>query len=341
MGPRAWRVQAILIARFDGDTRTLQAAAPRLMTTPVPPHRVGDPRDQFDAWREQVRDRLEVTIGTSCVPDPLRDAIRYGSTAPKASRWRALLVMQVAHALGRDSDAALTAATAVEALHCATLSIDDLPSMDDAAERRGLPALHRRFNEAMAIQASLWLLGSSRTLMASAAACAGAHADVVSGLAALQQRTEDELQLGQFMDMMGMLGKAEVDVERLARLKCGRLFALAAQAAAWLPPASGHGGGGERAAITAALDLFGEEVGLAYQILDDLEDVREDSSSAGWSARGETGRPTVVARFGVAAAKSMVDDCIARAGGALAPLASVGIDTAPLLHIARSMLDRA
>ncbi len=333
-------MQAILGWGADVDAGAARAAAARPMTLPMPHHRIGDPRDQFDAWREQVRDRLEVTIGTSCVPDPLRDAIRYGSTAPKASRWRALLVLQVAHALGRDADAALDAATAVESLHCATLSIDDLPSMDDAAERRGLPALHRRFNEAMAIQASLWLLGSSRTLMACAIASAGAHADVVSGLAALQQRTEDELQLGQFMDMMGTLGKAEVDVERLARLKCGRLFALAAQVAAWLPPVSGPGES-DRTVTATALDAFGEEVGLAYQILDDLEDVGEDGSSANWSAGGQTGRPTVVAKFGVAAAKSMVDDCIARAGGALAPLASVGIDTAPLLHIARSMLGRA
>ena len=294
-------------------------------------------QQQFAFWRAAVRDSLDAAIGSSGLPSPLQEAIRYGSTAPEASRWRALLVMQVAGTLGKDSVAAVNAAAAVEALHCATLSIDDLPSMDDAAERRGLPAMHRRFNEAMAIQASLWLLGVSRTLMAAATATAcEAPADVAARLAALQQRTENELQLGQFMDMMGSLGKAEVDVEQVARLKCGRLFALAAQAAAWLPPL--HGSAGE---VAEALDVFGEEVGLAYQILDDLEDIGEDGSAATWAGGGERGRPTVVAKHGLTEARRRIDSCIERAVTALAPLAKHGIDAGPLERIARTMLGRA
>lgn len=294
--------------------------------------------ERFARLRADVRECLDASISRSGLPQPLQEAIRYGSTAPHASRWRALLVMEVGRTLGRDPRAVLHAAASVEALHCATLSIDDLPSMDDAAERRGLPAMHRRFNEAMAIQASLWLLGESRTLMAAAAAAAGASADVAAGLAALQQRTENELQLGQFMDMMGSLGKAEVDVEKVARLKCGRLFALAAQAAAWLEPAAAVTPAST--AVIPALDTFGEEVGLAYQILDDLEDAGEDDAAATWSAGGETGRPTSVAKFGAAAAQAQVDACRRRAEAALQPLVASGKAVDPIARIAREMLCR-
>lgn len=293
-------------------------------------------QQHFTAWRADVCDCLDAAVGSSGLPSPLQEAIRYGSTAPDASRWRALLVLEVARALGKDPAAALHAAAAVEALHCATLSIDDLPSMDDAAERRGVPAMHRRFNEAMAIQASLWLLGVSRTLMAAAVAAKdGTSADIASRLSALQQQTENELQLGQFMDMMGSLGKAEIDVEQVARLKCGRLFALAAQAAAWLPPQEGSAG-----EVAKALDIFGEEVGLAYQILDDLADVGEDDAAATWGGDGERGRPTVVGTHGLAEARQRIDACLERAAAALAPLASQGIDAQPLARIARTMLGR-
>jgi len=297
----------------------------------------GDDVARYDAWRAEIRSFLDDEIARSGLPSPLQEAIRYGSTAPEASRWWALLVIEVGRVLGVPARALLPAAAAVEALHCATLSIDDLPSMDDAAERRGVPAMHRRFNEAMAIQASLWLLGASRTLMAAAADAAGIPIEAAARLSALQQRVENELQLGQFMDMMGMLGKADVDVERIARLKCGRLFALAAQVAAWLLPAS-HPATITPAEVATALDTFGEEVGLAYQILDDLEDIGEDDAAATWSAGDERGRPTVVAKHGRAEADRLIGHCADRFRAALAPLAAAGIDGVPIERMAAVML---
>ncbi len=325
---------------MDGARETFLSASrlsPARMTflSPVLPE-----ESRFDTWRGAIRECLDTAIRDSGLPPPLQEAIRYGSTAPQASRWRALLVLEIGNTLGVDPQAALAAAAAVEALHCATLSIDDLPSMDDAAERRGLPAMHRRFNEAMAIQASLWLLGESRTLMASAAQVAGASTRVASGLAALQQQTENSLQLGQFLDMMGLLGKMQVDAEQVARLKCGRLFALAAQAAAWLRPVDPRGTGEGVLGIIPALDAFGEEVGLAYQILDDLEDAAEDGAAATWSAGGETGRPTIMSRLGHEAVHSLVEACLARAETALQPLRSNGLPTEPLMRMASVMLGR-
>ena len=294
-------------------------------------------QERYQNWRAEVRRFLGEAIAQSGLPDPLKDAIRYGSTEPNASRWRALIVMEIGHAIGTKEEALLPAAAAVEALHCATLSIDDLPSMDDAAKRRGVPAMHRRFNEAMAIQASLWLLGASRTLMGNAAKVAGVTTHTAAGLGMLQQRTENELQLGQFLDMMGPLGKAEDDAEHIARLKCGRMFALAAQAPAWLLPSSA----GNATEFIAALDTFGEEIGLAYQIRDDLEDTEEDNAAATWSAANESGRPTLVAKNGRTEAEQRISKCIDRALANLDPLSAAGIDCAPLARTARHALGAA
>lgn len=197
--------------------------------------------------------------------------------------------------------------------------------------------MHRRFNEAMAIQASLWLLGASRTLMGNAAEIAGVTTHTAAGLGMLQQRTENELQLGQFMDMMGTLGKAEVDPEHIARLKCGRMFALAAQAPAWLLPSSA----GNAKEFIAPLDMFGEEIGLAYQLRDDLEDTEEDNAAANWSAAKESGRPTLVARHGRAGAETRIEECVGRALAALDPLSAAGIDCASISRMARTTLGGA
>jgi len=299
-------------------------------------HKNPDDLARYAIWRAEVRACLDGEITRSGLPKPIQDAIRYGSTEPKASRWRALLAMETGRALGTNSKASLHAAAGVEALHCATLSIDDLPSMDNAADRRGAPSMHRRFNEAMAIQASLWLLGASRTLMIHAASVDGIAVDAAAGLCALQQRTENELQLGQFMDLMGSLGKTDVDAERIARWKCGRMFALAAQAPAWLLR---HGKKND--AFVAALDTFGEEVGLAYQIRDDLEDSGEDDSALNWSPDGSPGRPTTVVKHGRAEAERRVDACLANAIAALGPLGESGIDCTKIQRIAATMLGRA
>lgn len=290
---------------------------------------------RYDVLRSDVRSTIDEEIVRSGLPGPIQEAIRYGSTEPQASRWRALLVLEVGRTLGVQSQSLLGAAASVEALHCATLCIDDLPSMDDALNRRGLLAMHRRFNEAMAIQASLWLLGASRTLLANAAAAAGIPAETIAGLSALQQRTENELQLGQFMDLMGSLGKTEVDFERVARLKCGRMFALAAQVPAWLCAP-----GKNTTDFARALNEFGEELGLAYQIRDDLQDAEEDDTSPNWSFTECSGRPTFVAKHGRSQADSRVGQCLGNAIASLAPLGAAGIDCRPIKQIARVIFQR-
>ncbi|NDC54161.1 MAG: hypothetical protein EBZ74_07655 [Planctomycetia bacterium] len=95
------------------------------------------------------------------------------------------------------------------------------------------------------------------------------------------------------------------------------------------------------AEVARALDAFGEELGLAYQILDDLEDVGEDESATTWGGDGECGRPTVVAKYGPAESHRRIEACVERAAAALEPLAAHEIAAQPLQRIALTMLGRA
>jgi geranylgeranyl pyrophosphate synthase len=292
-------------------------------------------------WRERIKDCLDQAIDSSRLPGPLKEAIRYGSTIPAASRWRAILVLQVGESLGSHEDACLLAAAAVEALHCATLCVDDLPCMDDASERRGRPSMHQRFNEAVAIQAALWLLGISRTLVARAVKIAhgddhpAEEAESLVYLSELQQRTENELQLGQFMDVMGSSGRLKVDAEEVARLKCASVFALAAQVAVWLSTDATV-----RQQRTRLLGDYGAAIGLAYQALDDLDDDPTDTVAESWSESGPLGRPTFVAQFGKEGSLRLVDGYRERATAALLPLEAQGRDCTPLGQLASLILRR-
>ena len=296
-------------------------------------------KQKIACWRERVKECLDQTIDSSRLPGPLKEAIRYGSTVPVASRWRAILVLQVGETLGSHEEACVFAASAVEALHCATLCVDDLPCMDDASQRRGRPSMHQRFNEAVAIQAALWLLGISRTLVARAVKIAhdGSHpaqeVASISFLSELQQRTENELQLGQFTDMMGTLGRMKVDAEEVARLKCGGVFAFSAQVAAWLSSDPS-----DRRERTRVLDEYGSAIGLAYQALDDLDDHSTDTVAESWGESGAVGRPTFVAQFGKEGTMRLVDGYLERAMAALHPLSADGTDCSPLEHLATLIL---
>jgi geranylgeranyl pyrophosphate synthase len=297
---------------------------------------------KIDRWRTEVRDYLDRTIHQSRLPAPLKEAIAYASTVPAASRWRAILALQVGEILGSDRRACFIAATAIEALHCAALAADDLPCMDAAEERRGQATLHRRYNEAVALQSTLWLLGISRTLMIEAVIAAAKNdphrrlAQSIALVSAKQQTTEDDLQMGQFLDMMGGSGRIVTTVEEVARLKCARLFALAALAPACLPLALQPG----RCDRVAVLEEFGQTVGIAYQALDDLDDQQFDETCDTWNHAKGTHRLTFVAEFGRDGVAGRIGQLWQSGVDCLAPLAAEGLDVAPLARTASAILKR-
>jgi geranylgeranyl pyrophosphate synthase len=297
---------------------------------------------KINKWRTEVRDYLDKTIHQSRLPAPLKEAIAYASTVPVASRWRAILALQVGETLGSDREACFAAATAIEALHCAALAADDLPCMDGAEERRGQATLHRRYNEAVALQTTLWLLGISRTLMIEAVIAAAKDdphrrlAQSVALVSAKQQTTEDDLQMGQFLDMMGGSGRIATTVEEVARLKCARLFALAALAPACLPLTPQTG----KCDRVAVLEEFGQTLGIAYQALDDLDDQQFDENCDTWNDAKGAHRLSFVAEFGRDGVAGKVGQLWQSGVACLRPLAEEGLDVAPLARIASAILKR-
>lgn len=248
------------------------SAAPLLVTPPPARAELAPPRQ-----RRLVADALagEVEAIGRALP-PLHDAAAralgtHGHAAGR--RWRPYLALESAEACGGSAAAALPIAVAVELTHAASLLLDDLPCMDDAATRRGELVAHRRLGSAGAILLAVGLLGR-------AAEQAGDAAHGGGEVAAAWGRT---------IGLAGMAGGQAVDLaatgraaprgaaRRLMRCKTTSLAALACEGgarAAGAPPA-----------LARAMARFGRDVGWAYQLADDACDAAEDSA-AGRAACG-------------------------------------------------------
>ena len=242
--------------------------------------------------RRKIDDALQsyAQYGPDC-PQELAAAIRHSLLAP-GKRLRPMLVLMACEACGCDSERALAAACAVEMVHTYSLIHDDLPAMDDDDLRRGLPSCHAKFGEATAILAGDALLAQAFELLATgieppavAARCC-AELAAAAGACNLVGGQEDDLK-AQFSD----LGIEEL--ERIHRRKTGaimraslRLGGIAADA---------------REAQLAALDVFGEKLGLAFQIVDDLLDLEGDENLLGKRAGkdSERGKLTFPAVLGI------------------------------------------
>jgi len=221
-------------------------------------------------------------------PARLGEAMRY-AVFPRGARVRPRLCLAVASACGDDlpelSDAA---AAAIELLHCASLVHDDLPCFDDAALRRGKPALHRAFGEPLAVLAGDALIVLAFQTVARAAPLSPARAAAI--LVALGDGVGVPFGIvaGQAWEC-----EAEVDLAAYQRQKTGALVAAAAMAGAL--------------AAGAPADpwrLFGERLGEAYQVADDLADAvceeRESGKTCGQDVAHD--RPSAVRSLGLAGA---------------------------------------
>ncbi len=247
-----------------------------LSASQVEPLRSGDLTRDFS---EQVFPALERELTRATVNDPglpagLEDALRRAVGVPGGGgrRWRPLLTLATARACGREIHEILSVAVAVELTHTASLVLDDLPCMDDAGERRGLQATHRRVGSAGAILLAIGLLARSAELLATAprggADLAGAwgRSFGLSGMAG-----------GQAVDVTGAF-QTGGHARRLHRKKTTDLSSFAVWAGATAA------GAGDR--TRQALYRFGRDLGWAYQLADDARDLEEDSALG----RGPGGR---------------------------------------------------
>ncbi len=248
-------------------------------------------------------------------------------------RLRPFLVMESARLCGLSDEAALNAAAALECVHCYSLVHDDLPAMDDDDLRRGRPTVHKAYDEATAILAGDSLLTLAFEILADPAT----HTDpaVRSELALGLARNSGRAGMagGQMLDLEAP-GQAlsEPEILRLQSMKTGALICFACEAGAILAET------GETR--RRALIDYGQALGAAFQLADDLLDVEGDAALVGKAVAkdGEAGKATLVALIGIRAARLRLAEMEARARDALAPF---GADAETLAAAAHFVANRS
>ncbi len=256
---------------------------------------------------EQVLDEM---LNSSKDPDaPLFDAMRYGALGG-GKRLRAGLLRACAQAANAEDSAAIFSGAIVELVHAYSLIHDDLPAMDDDELRRGKPTCHIAFDEATAILAGDALL----TLAFELAADSRVHADPEVRCA-----FSSELAIaaggagmvgGQMMDLVSENQEScDIDlVKKISRKKTAALIAFSCEAGAILGGRKGH----EKRPL---LKQFGVEIGVGFQIIDDLLDVCGDEQTIGKAVGMDEkrGKSTFVTVLGIDGAREEADRHFARA----------------------------
>lgn len=288
------------------------------------------PHSALAARLEAAADRVEARLGAALCdapspgerlrPERLMAAMRHGSL-DGGKRLRPFLVMEAAALFGIAPEASVTAATAIECVHCYSLIHDDLPAMDNDLLRRGRPTVHAAFDEATAILAGDALLTLAFDLLCGP----DAHPDPAVRIALVQV-------LARASGMGGMVGGQMLDlaaegrfgdgaplalpldaIRDLQAMKTGALLATSVEMGARL--------GGATEVERAALAEYGRALGAAFQIADDILDLEGSAEEVGKAVGKDAaaGKATVVSALGRAAAGALLADLVESAKGALAP----------------------
>jgi geranylgeranyl pyrophosphate synthase len=212
-------------------------------------------------------------------PTALHGAMRH-LIFPAGKRLRPAFVFAACEALGAPPERALPAAAAVELIHTYSLIHDDLPCMDDDVQRRGRPTVHVAYGEATALLAGDALLALAFEVIADAERECGAAAALWCARTLANAAGSRQLVGGQVDDLAFAAGGAATPerVESVHRRKSAALISAAVACGARL--------GGASAGVLANLAAFGEEVGVAFQIADDLLDAGRNEPCSSVSVLG-------------------------------------------------------
>ena len=244
---------------------------------------------------------------TDIAEDQLFAAMRHG-TLNGGKRLRPFLVMHSSALFNVDPARARRVAAALEFVHCYSLIHDDLPAMDDAALRRGKPTVHRQYNDATAILAGDALL----TLAFEVLADSETHEDprvrceLVSALA--KASGGHGMVGGQMLDLLAETSEFDLGtISRMQRMKTGKLMAFACEAGAIL----GKSGEPQR----RALCNYAHDLGLAFQVTDDILDVESDPQDTGKDTGKDqqAGKATFVSAMGKEQAKERAEMLVRQA----------------------------
>ncbi len=292
------------------------------------------------AWMQPHLARIETALTDSIAaqsPADLGLAMRY-AVLDGGKRLRPLLVLATAEAVGAEASAAaaLRAACAIELIHAYSLVHDDMPCMDNDVLRRGKPTVHVQFGEAQALLAgdALQTLAfecltpqDGSVSPSVQAACVGllARASGYQGMAG-----------GQAIDLASVGQRlSETQLRQMHRLKTGALLLCSVQMGAVC-------GAAVPDAALSALTRFGQALGLAFQVVDDILDVTADSATLGKTAGKDAAadKPTYVALMGLAPAQRLADTLTAEAMQALQDTGLPAPRLAPLRALADMVVQR-
>jgi geranylgeranyl diphosphate synthase type II len=260
----------------------------------------------FAEYQHRIDGELRRVVPAS--GDRVQEAMVYTLHAP-AKRIRPVLTVLTAELCGGSAARAMTAACSIEMVHAASLILDDLPAMDDSPVRRGKPATHVAFGEAMALLAAFGLLSGAFNALAR-----GYEPPLGSRIAALLSEAvgAEGLIGGQAADLLAIDQQITFEMlERIHRGKTGALFSAAATAGAMTAEATGDS--------IAALQAFAKNLGLAFQIIDDLLDVEGDPAVTGKPVRQDAKKTTFVSFSGPAGARQLATELCHTADRALHP----------------------
>lgn len=268
-----------------------------------------------------VNAALDARLAHAKAPERLVSAMRHAVFAG-GKRIRPFLVIESARLFGVEGVAPLSVAAALECVHCYSLAHDDLPAMDDDDLRRGQPTVHIAFDEATAILAGdalltlafEWLADRKSGLTPAKALKLSGDLARASGMAGMvggqMLDLAAEARFSQPGERMEPLGLAAI--RQLQAMKTGALISFATLAGATLAKRA-------TAQERRALRLYGDCLGLAFQIRDDLLDVEGDAATVGKAVAkdADAGKATFVGLLGVEGAKQRLNDTGERAKTAL------------------------
>ena len=287
--------------------------------------------DYFDSRRSRIDEYLDVLSAATGAPQPLAEPVARALVS-SGKRVRGILLIAVGEAFGGRAERLVPAAAAIEMIHASSLILDDLPAMDDAQLRRGAPTLHREFGEDLAILSAIALLNHAYGIVSRT------HADLAP------RRWPADRVIGRVVDAVGWngtvageavdlhSGTSPLDFDTLEFIhsrKTGALFVAAAAVGGML--ANAH------QAPLQRIEIFAKNLGLAFQITDDILDVTGKPEVLGKDVGKDEQRLTFVKLAGVEGARKLSGELVETSMAAIEPL---GAPARPLRDLAVMVRDR-
>jgi len=287
--------------------------------------------DYFAARRTLLDESLQRIAERTGAPARLDEALRRALASP-GKRVRGILTMAVGESIGLRAEKLVDAAAAMEMIHTSSLILDDLPAMDDALLRRGEPSLHRVVGEDLAILAAVALLNHAYGLVAKA------HAALEPRrwpMEQVMQRVVDAVGwdgtiAGESVDLHSEESSLDFDtLEFIHSRKTGALFVAAAALGGML--ANIH------PAPLQRIEVFAKNLGLAFQITDDILDVVGNPEQIGKDVGKDEQKLTFVKLAGVDGARKLSGELV---DTSLEAIATLGADAKPLRELAELVRTR-